>query len=69
MADTQKTMQTAPKPELNIREDYEARYGFSDPEDYFHKSPKGVSHSRGLPQRGAVSMLSDTGWGFFTQRN
>ena len=33
-----------PKPELNLREDYESRYGFHDPEDNFQKFPKGVSH-------------------------
>jgi Fe-S cluster assembly protein SufB len=34
----------APKPELHLREDYATRYGFSDPEVYFQKFPKGVSH-------------------------
>jgi Fe-S cluster assembly protein SufB len=33
-----------PKPELNLREDYATRYGFSDPEQYFKKFPKGISH-------------------------
>lgn len=33
-----------PKPELNLREDYESRYGFHDPEDNFAKFPKGVNH-------------------------
>ncbi len=33
-----------PKPELNLREDYATRYGFSDTEDNFVKFPKGVSH-------------------------
>ena len=35
---------SAPKPELHIREDYAERYGFHDPEEYFDKPPKGVSH-------------------------
>jgi len=29
---------------LKIGEDYEQRYGFKDPEQYFHKAPKGVNH-------------------------
>jgi Fe-S cluster assembly protein SufB len=33
-----------PKPELNLREDYATRYGFADPEEYFKKFPKGISH-------------------------
>jgi Fe-S cluster assembly protein SufB len=32
------------KPDLTIGEDYEQRYGFRDPETFFHKSPKGISH-------------------------
>ena len=32
------------KPQLSIGEDYEQRYGFHDPEEFFHKSPKGLSH-------------------------
>jgi Fe-S cluster assembly protein SufB len=32
------------KPELNLRDDYATRYGFSDPEEYLHKSPKGINH-------------------------
>jgi len=32
------------KPDLRIGEDYEQRYGFHDPEEFFHKSPKGLSH-------------------------
>jgi Fe-S cluster assembly protein SufB len=35
---------TDAKPELRIGEDYEQRYGFKDPETFFHKSPKGLSH-------------------------
>ena len=34
----------ANKPDLNIGEDYEQRYGFHDPEEFFHKSPKGLNH-------------------------
>jgi Fe-S cluster assembly protein SufB len=33
-----------PKPELNLREDYESRYGFHDTAENFTKFPKGVSH-------------------------
>lgn len=32
------------RPNLRIGEDYEHRYGFRDPEQFFHKSPKGLSH-------------------------
>jgi Fe-S cluster assembly protein SufB len=32
------------KPELTIGDDYEQRYGFHDPEEFFHKSPKGLTH-------------------------
>jgi len=38
------TPETSPKSELNLREDYTSRYGFSDPEEYLHKAPKGISH-------------------------
>jgi len=34
----------AKKPELTIGDDYEQRYGFHDPEEFFHKSPKGLTH-------------------------
>jgi len=27
-----------------INDDYTARYGFHDPEDYFLKAPKGLNH-------------------------
>jgi Fe-S cluster assembly protein SufB len=30
--------------DLNLNQDYATRYGFSDPEDYLHKEPKGLSH-------------------------
>ena len=33
-----------PKTELNLRDDYTSRYGFSDPEEYLHKEPKGINH-------------------------
>ncbi len=32
------------KPDLGIRDDYAAKYGFRDPDVFFHKSPKGLSH-------------------------
>ncbi len=32
------------RPELNIREDYASQWGFRDPEEYFHKGAKGLSH-------------------------
>jgi Fe-S cluster assembly protein SufB len=32
------------RPVLHVREDYQARYGFSDPDEYFLKAPKGISH-------------------------
>jgi Fe-S cluster assembly protein SufB len=32
------------KPDLRIGDDYEQRYGFKDPEKFFHKSPKGITH-------------------------
>jgi len=35
---------TQTKPVLHVREDYQARYGFSDPDEYFLKAPKGISH-------------------------
>ena len=28
----------------DLNQDYAARYGFHDPEDYVHKAPKGLSH-------------------------
>lgn len=31
-------------PELNIGEGYAEKYGFHDPEEYFHKAPKGINH-------------------------
>ncbi len=31
------------KPNLNIREDYEQKYGFHDPEHFFAKAPKGLN--------------------------
>ena len=31
------------KPDLRIGEDYEQRYGFKDPEQFFHKAPKGLT--------------------------
>ena len=34
----------AKKPDLNMREDYAAQWGFHDPEEYFHKGAKGVNH-------------------------
>lgn len=35
-----------PKPvtNLDIRDDYQTRYGFSDPEEYFMRAPKGLNH-------------------------
>ncbi len=35
---------TQTRPVVNVREDYQARYGFSDPDEYFHKAPKGINH-------------------------
>jgi Fe-S cluster assembly protein SufB len=35
---------THSRPELHVREDYQARYGFSDPDEYFLKAPKGINH-------------------------
>jgi Fe-S cluster assembly protein SufB len=35
---------THSKPVLHVREDYQARYGFSDPDEYFLKAPKGINH-------------------------
>jgi len=32
------------KPDLNIGDDYASKYGFRDPDIYFHKSPKGLNH-------------------------
>lgn len=32
------------KPDLDIRDDYAAKYGFRDPDVFFHKSPKGLNH-------------------------
>lgn len=32
------------RPQLHVREDYQARYGFADPEEYFLKAPKGINH-------------------------
>jgi len=37
-------LEESQKPDLKIGEDYEKRYGFRDPEQYFHKSPKGLNH-------------------------
>ena len=28
----------------DLNRDYDARYGFADPEEYFHKAPKGLGH-------------------------
>jgi Fe-S cluster assembly protein SufB len=39
------------KPDLALREDYESRYGFRDPEVFFKKSPKGLN-------REVVEMIS-----------
>ncbi len=33
-----------PKADVSIGDDYASRYGFSDPEQYFHKGAKGISH-------------------------
>ncbi|HUU45699.1 MAG TPA: Fe-S cluster assembly protein SufB [Acidobacteriota bacterium] len=45
MATNDKGLTPAPaKPDLKIRDDYEARYGFSDPEEYLQKAPKGINH-------------------------
>ncbi|MEW5701635.1 MAG: Fe-S cluster assembly protein SufB [Candidatus Zixiibacteriota bacterium] len=41
---TQTNNGTSTKPQLNIREDYQSRYGFADPEEYFLKAPKGINH-------------------------
>ncbi|GAB4314788.1 MAG: Fe-S cluster assembly protein SufB [Candidatus Zixiibacteriota bacterium] len=30
--------------DLDIRDDYKARYGFSDPEQFFQRAPKGLNH-------------------------
>ena len=30
--------------ELHLREDYTSKYGFSDPETYFEKAPRGLNH-------------------------
>jgi Fe-S cluster assembly protein SufB len=40
------TATESPKPivNLDIRDDYQARYGFSDPEVYFMRAPKGLNH-------------------------
>jgi Fe-S cluster assembly protein SufB len=47
------------KPELHVREDYTARYGFADPEEYFLRAPKGINHE-------VVEMISriknEPGW-------
>ncbi len=32
------------KPDLRIGEDYEKKYGFRDPEQFFARTPKGISH-------------------------
>lgn len=32
------------KSDVHIGDDYATRYGFSDPEEYFHKGAKGISH-------------------------
>jgi Fe-S cluster assembly protein SufB len=32
------------KQSMNLREDYATKYGFSDPEEYFHKGAKGINH-------------------------
>ena len=34
----------APDQVATINQDYASRYGFHDPEDYFLKAPKGISH-------------------------
>ena len=28
----------------DLNQDYRDRYGFSDPEEFLHKAPKGLSH-------------------------
>lgn len=33
-----------PNADLKIGEDYDQKYGFRDPEKYFHKAPKGINH-------------------------
>lgn len=40
------TQAESPKPVVNldIRDDYQTRYGFSDPEEYFMRAPKGLNH-------------------------
>ncbi len=38
------TVDTSQKVLRGIREDYKTRYGFADPEEYFHKAPKGLNH-------------------------
>ena len=33
-----------PSPQIDIRGDYAEKYGFHDPEKYFHKGAKGIDH-------------------------
>lgn len=42
--ETSITHTPSPRSELHVREDYQARYGFSDPEEYLLKAPKGIRH-------------------------
>jgi len=44
MEPTTQPTKTSPRPELNLRDDYTSRYGFSDPEEYFHRLPRGLNH-------------------------
>ncbi len=36
--------QSKSKQSMNIRDDYAEKYGFHDPEEYFHKGARGLSH-------------------------
>ncbi len=36
--------QRATRPKVDIRDDYASKWGFHDPEEYFHKGRKGIDH-------------------------
>ncbi|MBD3162851.1 MAG: Fe-S cluster assembly protein SufB [Candidatus Eisenbacteria bacterium] len=42
--ETKKKPTKAPKQQIDIRDDYAEKWGFRDPEEYFHKGAKGISH-------------------------
>ncbi|HEX9751736.1 MAG TPA: Fe-S cluster assembly protein SufB [candidate division Zixibacteria bacterium] len=44
MTELSKTRHVQKQNDISVREDYATRYGFADPEEYFHRAPVGLNH-------------------------